>query len=113
MAFGQAPGPPATARQREELLMLLQAAGHTDFRDARGPMGFNQRQAGGRFTRVEAEELITRLQEEGSEEAAPPAREPRPPPPRPTAPARSLHRIPTDQLAAELRGRGWTVERKG
>jgi hypothetical protein len=112
MAFGQAPGPPATARQREELLTLLQAAGHLDFRDARGPMGFNQRQAGGRFTRDEAEELIARLQEDGSEEAAPPARVPRPPPPGSPPPARSLRRIPSDQLAAELRGRGWTVERK-
>ncbi len=113
MAFGQAPGPPATARQREELLTLLQAAGHLDFRDARGPMGFNQRQAGGRFTRLEAEELIARLQEDGSDDIAPPAREPGPTPPRTTQPARSLHRIPTDQLVAELRGRGWTVERRG
>ena len=40
MAFGRAPSPPATARQREELLTLLQAAGHLDFRDAHGPMGF-------------------------------------------------------------------------
>jgi hypothetical protein len=114
MAFGQAPGPPATARQREELLTLLQAAGHLDFRDARGPMGFNQRQAGGRFTRVEADELIARLQEDGSEEAAPPVRDSRPPPPRRSSPPdRSLHRIPDEQLAAELRRRGWTVERDG
>jgi hypothetical protein len=113
MAFGQAPGPPATARQREELLMLLQAAGHTDFRDARGPMGFNQRQAGGRFTRVEAEELITRLQEEGSEEAAPPelgreliGRDPVQRTGRRCRPRRRWARFTG-------RGRGWTVERKG
>jgi hypothetical protein len=110
MAFGQAPGPPATARQREELLTLLQAAGHLDFRDARGPMGFNQRQAGGRFTRVEAEELIARLQEDGPEAVAPaPSR----PSVRPTSAGRSLERIPTDQLVAELRRRGWTVEENG
>ena len=55
MAFGQQAGPPATARQVQELLALLHHAGHTDFRDARGPMGFTQRQAAGKFTRDEAE----------------------------------------------------------
>ena len=62
MAFGQHAGPPATSRQVNELLALLQAAGHVDFRDARGPMGFTQRQAAGKFTRDEAERLIDRLQ---------------------------------------------------
>ena len=38
------------AREVHELLTLLQDAGHTDFRDARGPMGFTQRQAAGKFT---------------------------------------------------------------
>src|SRR5579862_3173421 len=63
MAFGQQSGPPASARQVKELLALLQGLGHTDFRDARGPMGFTQRQAGGRFTSDEAAALIDRLQE--------------------------------------------------
>ena len=49
MAFGQQSGPPASSRQVQELLALVQGAGHSDFRDARGPMGFTQRQAGGRF----------------------------------------------------------------
>ena len=62
MAFGQHAGPPAISRQVDELLALLQAAGHEDFRDARGPMGFTQRQAAGKFTRDEAERLIARLQ---------------------------------------------------
>lgn len=62
MAFGQQSGPPASARQVQELLALLQDAGQTDFRDARGPLGFTQRQAAGKFTRDEATELIDRLQ---------------------------------------------------
>ena len=46
----------------KELLALLNDAGHTDFRDARGPMGFTQRQAAGKFTRDEAAAFIARLQ---------------------------------------------------
>ena len=62
MAFGQRPGPPASREQVRELLALLEAAGHTGFRDARGPMGFAQRQAAGKFTRDEAAAFIARLQ---------------------------------------------------
>ena len=58
MAFGQSSGPPATGKQVRELLELLEAAGHSDFRDAHGPMGFTQRQAGGKFTRNEADKFI-------------------------------------------------------
>ena len=106
MAFGQQAGPPATARQVQELLALLQAAGHADFRDARGPMGFTQRQAGGRFTRDEAEQLIERLQEaqDDGEGAAPP-----PAAPRVTAAERALRQVPAERLAAELQRRGWVV----
>lgn len=64
MAFGQSSGPPATGRQLNELVELLAEAGHSDFRDARGPMGFNQRQAGGKFTRDEADAFIEQLQSE-------------------------------------------------
>ncbi len=104
MAFGQPTGPPATARQVQELLALLHHAGHTDFRDARGPMGFTQRQAAGKFTRDEAEALIERLQNEMGEadSPAPPAA----PPPRPS---KALGRVPTEELAAELQRRGWIV----
>ena len=62
MSFGRPAGPPASAAQVRELLSLLQDAGHTDFRDARGPMRFTQRQATGKFTRDEATEFIDQLQ---------------------------------------------------
>jgi len=124
MAFGQQSGPPATGRQVQELLQLLHDAGHVDFRDARGPMGFTQRQAGGKFTREEAESFIGRLQDEAVETeslrteppprregpgAARPVVEDRPPARRPATTGRSLTAIPDQQLAAELRRRGWTV----
>lgn len=128
MAFGQSAGPSASGRQLNELLELLEAAGHSGYRDARGPMGFNQRQAGGRFTSSEADEFIERLQTElhgdgpPPDSHAPPAtRAPRPAPKKaaarkvasnsaspPTA-APPLADVPTDELAAELQRRGWIV----
>jgi hypothetical protein len=115
MAFGQQSGPPATARQVQELLGLLHEAGHVDFRDARGPMGFTQRQAGGRFTRDEAEGYIARLQEaesgpDGPDQAGPDRAEPMSGG-RPAPPDRALARIPDERMASELRRRGWTVVR--
>lgn len=108
MAFGQSSGPPATAKQVRELLELLQAAGHLDFRDARGPMGFTQRQAGGKFTRDEADEFIARLEAEAHGEDAPASSGP---PARPGRPAREfdLGDVPVEVLAAELQRRGWVV----
>lgn len=102
MAFGQQAGPPANGKQVQELLGLLQEAGHTDFRDARGAMGFNQRQAGGKFTREEAEAYIAQLQD--AEHAAD-----EPPAPRLTAAEVALRKAPAEQLAAELQRRGWVV----
>jgi hypothetical protein len=61
MAFGQAAGPPASARQIEELAALLERAGFTSFREARHPFGLTQRQAAGKFAGPEAAELIERL----------------------------------------------------
>ena len=105
MAFGQQSGPPASARQVKELLALLQGTGHADFREARGPLGFTQRQAAGKFTRDEAAVFIDRLQDaefNGTALVAAPAGmlsglEP------------AMRRMPAEQLAAELRRRGWTV----
>jgi hypothetical protein len=113
MAFGQQSGPSATARQLQELLELLQAAGYASFREARGPMGFNQRQGGGRFTRDEAEALIASLQDAPTDQDRP-----EPPPRVPTrssrpagAPAtdRLIRSVPSERLAEELRSRGWLV----
>jgi len=129
MAFGQQSGPPATGKQVQELLSLLNEAGHSDFRDARGPMGFTQRQAGGKFTRDEAAGFIEQLQLEAEQaEAAgiapapvdpapsssarpkaakPAARAPRAKPAAEANPA--LAAVPAEELAAELQRRGWIV----
>lgn len=115
MAFGQQSGPPATGKQIQELLTLLHEAGHSDFRDARGPMGFNQRQAGGKFTRDEADTFIEQLQNEAEQTEAPAVEAPAAASVKPTPKARTtaattaLAKIPTPQLAAELQRRGWIV----
>jgi hypothetical protein len=119
MAFGQSSGPPATGKQVAELLALVQAAGHTDFRDARGPLGLNQRQAAGKFTRDEADAFITQLQDAEHAEAAPspsPAVVPRPiakvakvAAARPSSTEAALRKVPSEALAAELQRRGWVV----
>ena len=138
MAIGQSSGPPATARQLAQLTELILAAGHSDFRDARGPMGFTSRQAAGRFSRDEAEAFIEQLEAEAdhasnsgadsTERAEPVNRtvgrtapqrvakttvtDTKPAPT--TTPTRtkiptSLRTIPAEILAAELQRRGWIV----
>ncbi len=62
MAFGQPAGPPAGTRQLEQLAQLFERAGYATFREARHPFGLNQRQAAGRFTVSEADDLIERLE---------------------------------------------------
>jgi hypothetical protein len=125
MAFGQSAGPPASGRQLSELVELLEAAGHSDFRDARGPMGFNQRQAGGKFTQEEAEAFIEQLQSEVYGDGPPADSKPSAPArvskiaPRPTTtapkkrkkstPGIDLTDLPAELLAAELQRRGWVV----
>jgi hypothetical protein len=123
MAFGQSSGPPATAQQLTELVDLLARAGYDGLREARHPFGLTQRQAGGKFTRDEATELIERLTAaedvraaaapavdappiRAAKAAAPPARSTRTPPA--DAIDASLRKLPDDRLARELVRRGWT-----
>ncbi len=87
-------------------MALLKDAGHTDFRDARGPMGFTQRQAAGKFTSDEAAAFIDRLQEAEFDGGAQRDAEP------PTSLSfeeQAMRRMAPELLAAELRRRGWTV----
>jgi hypothetical protein len=111
VAFGQQLGPPASASQVRELLALLKNVGHSDFRDARGPMGFTQRQAGGKFTRDEAAEFIAQLldpEPDGEPESdgklavgAPAWRQ--------SAQEHMMRALSSEQLAGELRRRGWSA----
>lgn len=89
------------------MLALLQQAGHADFRDARGPMGFTQRQANGKFTRDEVDAFIEQLEAEvdGTAEPAPS----RPVERRPSTAERAVRNAPSELLAAELQRRGWIV----
>ncbi len=113
MAFGQQTGIPATHRQVEELLALVEAAGHEGFKGARHPLGLTQRQAAGRFTRDEAQDLIDRLMAGGVGEGgriAEPVEERITPTERKRASlADQLRRVPDDLLAVELQRRGYAV----
>ena len=126
MAFGQAAGPPASAKQIAYLESLLEKAGHESFRDARHPLGLTQRQAGGKFTKQEASELIERLQDGDGDVSdhrpsisAGQLRLLTASPPAPRSEDRAAERaqarrdeavaaMPSGDLAAELTRRGWT-----
>ena len=125
MAFGQASGPPAGARQVDHLAELLERAGFSSFREARHPYGLTQRQAAGKFTVGEAEELIERLEAAELVQQGEPAPEPPPAAParRPAGPTRSapvasrartaqrkvevMSAFTDELLVAELERRGW------
>jgi len=114
MAFGQQSGPPASHTQVRQLTELVTAAGHSDFRDARGPLGLTQRQAGGKFTRDEADDLIVRLEAEADVEAEagqelPTSTTEPTVDPRDAQRAAALQKLPAHLLAAELQRRGWAV----
>lgn len=84
---------------------MLKEAGHDNLRLARGPMGFTQRQAGGKFTRDEAAQIIGQLQDTEIREPVDAAG----PVVRPSPTGHLVRRMPADELAQELRRRGWTV----
>ena len=112
MAFGQAAGPPAGARVVAELAELLEARGYDSFREARHPFGLNQRQAAGRFTVAEADELLERLRAEAEDDGdAPP--EAAAPADDPAARRRRereeelVVRLDAEVMATELVNRGW------
>ncbi|HJR24730.1 MAG TPA: hypothetical protein VJ804_04605 [Acidimicrobiales bacterium] len=109
MAFGQRSGPPATSKQVQYLEALLRRAGHDGFRDARGPLGLTQRQAGGRFTRDEASTLIDQLLGGDQERDGTSMEEHRAEQQLETQRVQALRGMPADLLADELRRRGWTV----
>ena len=117
MAFGQQSGPPASQKQLAYLLSLVKQAGHDGFRDARGPLGLTQRQAGGKFTIGEASALIDQLVngELGDPDAPPPAIAPVTPELRVAAErhesgqATMLRGVPAHLLVAELERRGYVV----
>ena len=103
MAFRPQDGPPASAKQVQQLRSLLEDAGYSDFRSARGPLGLTQRQGLGKFTNSEAETLIEQLELESDgldlHDADVTART--------NTALRPLRDTPTDVLVAELRLRGW------
>jgi len=111
MAFGQS-GPPASPKQIAYLEALVEKAGFASFRDARRPMGLTQRQAGGKFTKQEASELIDRLV---NGEIAPPPDAETAAADEKSAHAQSvlLRGMPAQLLADELLRRGWTVTEPG
>jgi hypothetical protein len=115
MAFGQQSGPPASHKQLQYLESLVRKAGHDGFRDARGPLGLTQRQAGGRFTRDEASTLIDQLLAEDPAGEAPVGA--RVATMEQTSAAdrleaervQALQGMPATLLAEELQRRGWVV----
>lgn len=107
MAFEQSSGPPATHKQIDELLELLMTAGFQDFREARYQMDFSQRQAGGKFSRDEADEYISILQERAEMEGDSIA--PVQPATRVSPTEKALRMFSDADLAAELQRRGWIV----
>jgi hypothetical protein len=118
MSFGRQSGPPASAKQVSYLLSLVEKAGHSGFRDARGPLGLTQRQAGGKFTKAEASALIDRLvngdaggdgEGDGGASAAADHAYDSAAERLEAEQASILRGMPAGLLAAELERRGWTV----
>jgi hypothetical protein len=109
MAFGQASGPPAPAKQVAELEALLNDQGFASFKEARHPLGLTQRQAAGKFTSAEATDLMERLTAQDQVRASAPGRA-EAPVPRGRERDREEELVTTltaDVMATELTNRGW------
>jgi len=113
MAFGQAAGPSAGTRRVAELAELLAEQGYDSFKEARHPFGLTQRQANGKFTVAEADELIALLESTAGDEEAP---VPSPVAARPSSSTTDrarrrdeelVARMDAEVLATELVNRGW------
>ncbi len=119
MAFGQAAGPPASPKRVAELAEALEALGFDTFKEARHRVGLTQRQAAGKFTNDEVDELLARLEAEGIDgeggglgadapQGAPPAKTSVTVDRRQRARDEELvARLDADLLATELVNRGW------
>jgi hypothetical protein len=108
MAFGQASGPPAPAKQVAELEALVAEQGFASFREARHPLGLTQRQAAGKFTAPEATELIERLSARGQVRST--VEDDDAPAPVDRGRAKEEELVTTltaDVMATELTNRGW------
>ena len=110
MAFGQSAGPPADARRVAELAELLAERGYDSFREARHPFDLTQRQAAGKFTVTEVDELIERLEADRDDEPPAPTDDAAPSP----ADQRRRQReeelvtaLDAEVMATELVNRGW------
>ncbi len=118
MSLGQS-GTPATTKQVQYLLSLVEKAGHAGFRDARGPLGLTSRQASGKFSRQEASALIDLLLASPADgDEAPPRSSVTNDTGESIAASlrlegqrtEMLRGMPAQLLAAELERRGWRVE---
>lgn len=100
---------------------MLERLGYETFREARHPIGLTQRQAAGKFTTAEVDELLERLEPGAAEAAgvAPPvssapavaprsaAAEARAQARRRAADEELVVRVDAEVLATELTNRGW------
>lgn len=116
MAFGQAAGPPASPKRVAELAAVLEALGFDTFKEARHRIGLNQRQASGKFTNAEIDELLVRLEEQGIDGEG--VDEPEAPPTRAATTVAAdrrqrardeelVVRLDAELMATELVNRGW------
>lgn len=120
MSFTEPTGPPATAKQLGYLESLLRKAGYASYAEARRPLGLTARQGRGKFTLPEASALIDRLTAESNDEEAEAedgagigVAEAGAAVGAGTGADRPLAGFPSEQLAAELRARGWQLRPPG